>query len=196
MGRGSVLGTATRHGLDGPEIETRCGWHFSHPPRPTLVPSLPYSEYRVISGGRRDVALTKDPLLALRLKKEYSCTSLPLRAIIAVYRLYFNLRNILYCAGPWISDFNVCGSVHLGNMFYSYPTGCTVQYSFFLISFLLYMFYGCDPDDGCLWHPKHVEQKSFQGKRILYIQLDLNKTLAILLRPIKVLGKLVQYILL
>jgi hypothetical protein len=30
--------------------------------------------------------------------------------------------------------FNVCGSVHLGNMFYSNPTGCTIF--FFLEKFL------------------------------------------------------------
>jgi hypothetical protein len=34
----------------------------------------------------------------------------------------------------------------------------------------------CAPDDGCMWHPKHVEQNTLQEKRILYIQLDWNKT--------------------
>jgi hypothetical protein len=79
-----------------------------------------------------------------------------------------------------------------------------VQYSFFLKSFLLTVLkwqsvptplsapwnkhtktikkkpiavhYSCAPDDGCMWHPKHLEQKTFQEKRILYIQFDLNKT--------------------
>jgi hypothetical protein len=34
----------------------------------------------------------------------------------------------------------------------------------------------CVPDDGRMWRPKHVELETFQEKRILYIQLDSNKT--------------------
>jgi hypothetical protein len=84
-------------------------------------------------------------------------------------------------------------------MFYSNLTGCTIF--FFLEKFFALHVsdvtcihrqehncsvqpdkkiygctYSCAPDDGCMWHPKHVEQKTFQEQRILYIQLDLNET--------------------
>jgi hypothetical protein len=36
--------------------------------------------------------------------------------------------------------------------------------------------YSCAPDDGRMWRPKHVELETFQENRILYIQLDSNKT--------------------
>jgi len=38
-GPGSVVGIATRYGLDGPGIESRCGRDFPHPPRPALGPT-------------------------------------------------------------------------------------------------------------------------------------------------------------
>ena len=37
---GSV-GIATRYGLDGPGIESRCGRDFPHPSRPALWPTQP-----------------------------------------------------------------------------------------------------------------------------------------------------------
>ena len=36
MGRSRSVVIATRYGLDGPGIETRCGPYFPHPPRPAL----------------------------------------------------------------------------------------------------------------------------------------------------------------
>ena len=39
MGRYDVVGTATRYGLGGPEIESRWGKDFPHPPRPALGPT-------------------------------------------------------------------------------------------------------------------------------------------------------------
>jgi hypothetical protein len=36
VGRDSAVGIATRYGLDGPEIESRWGRDFPHPPRPAL----------------------------------------------------------------------------------------------------------------------------------------------------------------
>ena len=39
MGRVSSVGIATRHGLDGPVIESRCVRDFPHPSRPTLGPT-------------------------------------------------------------------------------------------------------------------------------------------------------------
>jgi hypothetical protein len=41
MGRDSVVGIATRYGLDGPGIESRWGRDFSQPSRPALGPTLP-----------------------------------------------------------------------------------------------------------------------------------------------------------
>jgi hypothetical protein len=38
-GRDSVVGIATRYGLDGPGIESRCGRDFSQPSRPALGPT-------------------------------------------------------------------------------------------------------------------------------------------------------------
>jgi hypothetical protein len=28
--------------------------------------------------------------------------------------------------------------------------------------------YSCAPDDGCMWHPKHVEQKTLKKKNIVH----------------------------
>ena len=33
------MGVATRYGLDGPGIESRCGQDFPHPSRPALGPT-------------------------------------------------------------------------------------------------------------------------------------------------------------
>ena len=40
-GRDSVVGIATRYGLDGPGIESRWGRDFSHTSRPALGPTQP-----------------------------------------------------------------------------------------------------------------------------------------------------------
>jgi hypothetical protein len=63
----SVVGIATRYGLDGPGIECRWKLDFLHPSRPALVQCVPGLS-REESG--RGVALTTQPHLALRLKKE------------------------------------------------------------------------------------------------------------------------------
>jgi hypothetical protein len=41
VGRDSVVGIATRYGLDGPGIESLWGRDFSQPSRPALVPTQP-----------------------------------------------------------------------------------------------------------------------------------------------------------
>jgi hypothetical protein len=39
VGRDSSVGIATRYGLDGPGIESRCGRDFPHPSKPALGPT-------------------------------------------------------------------------------------------------------------------------------------------------------------
>jgi hypothetical protein len=39
MDRDKSVGIATRYGLDGPGIESRCGRDFPHPFRPALGPT-------------------------------------------------------------------------------------------------------------------------------------------------------------
>ena len=52
-GRDSSVGIATRYGLDGPGIESRCGRDFPHPSRPAVGPTQPlYNGYRVFPGGK------------------------------------------------------------------------------------------------------------------------------------------------
>ena len=41
VGRDSAVGIATRHGLDGPGIESRWGRDFLHPSRLALGPTQP-----------------------------------------------------------------------------------------------------------------------------------------------------------
>jgi len=41
VGRDSAVGIATRYGLDGPGIESRCGRDFTHPSRQALRPTQP-----------------------------------------------------------------------------------------------------------------------------------------------------------
>jgi hypothetical protein len=41
-GRESVVGIATRYGLDGPSMESRWGQDFSQPFRPALGPTQPH----------------------------------------------------------------------------------------------------------------------------------------------------------
>ena len=47
VGRDSLVGMATRYGLDGPGTDYRWVQNFPHPP------SLLYSEYRVSFSGRK-----------------------------------------------------------------------------------------------------------------------------------------------
>jgi hypothetical protein len=68
-GRDSVVGIATRYGLDGPWIESHWGEIFSTcPDRNWAPPSLLYNGYLVIPGGKAE--LTTHPHLSSRLKKE------------------------------------------------------------------------------------------------------------------------------
>ena len=59
-GPGSVVGIATRYGLDGPGIESRWGARFSSPVQ-TGPPSLLYNGYRVFPGGKKRPRRDADP---------------------------------------------------------------------------------------------------------------------------------------
>ena len=53
LDRDNSVGIATHYGLDGPEFESRWRRSFPHSSRPHWVlPSLLYSGYRVIPGGK------------------------------------------------------------------------------------------------------------------------------------------------
>jgi hypothetical protein len=62
---------ATRYGLEGPGMESRCGRSFLHPPRPALSPSsLLYNVHVGQFKSGRGVVLTTHTYLAPRLNKE------------------------------------------------------------------------------------------------------------------------------
>jgi hypothetical protein len=72
MSRDSVVGLATRYGLEGPGIESRWGKIFLiYPDRLRGPPILLYNGYRVLPGGKggRGVMLTTHLLLVPRLIK-------------------------------------------------------------------------------------------------------------------------------
>jgi hypothetical protein len=79
MSAGIVVGIATRYRLDGPVIESLLGARFSAPfhTGPWDLLSLLYKGYGVLPGGKAAGALTTHPILAPRLKKEYSYASTP-----------------------------------------------------------------------------------------------------------------------
>jgi hypothetical protein len=72
--RGSVVGIATRYGLDGPGIESRWKGEIVRtcPDRPWGPPSLLYNGYRVFTGGKERPGRDADssPLLVSLVIKE------------------------------------------------------------------------------------------------------------------------------
>jgi hypothetical protein len=98
--RDSVVGTATRYGLEGPGIESRWGEIFcTYPDRLRSPPSLLYNGYRVFPGnkGGRGVMLTTHPLLVPRLRKSWAIPPLTLWVLLGLLRsslyLYPELRE-------------------------------------------------------------------------------------------------------
>ena len=89
-GPDSAVGIATRYGLDGPGIESRWGREIFRtcPDRPWGPSSPLHIGYRDITeGSDRTVALTTQPHLAPRLKKEHSYTSTRLWTFVACSRV-------------------------------------------------------------------------------------------------------------
>jgi hypothetical protein len=106
-----------------------------------------------------------------------------------------------------------------------------VQYSFFLKSFLLYMFrmsrglkltvlkwqsvptrvpaprnkhtktikkpmavhYSGSHDDGCMWHPKHIEQKNFSRKKNIVHPVGFEQSICVLSTPVTSLKYFIRF---
>ena len=71
--RDGVVGIATRCGLEGPGIECRWRQDFrTYPDRLRGPPSLLYSVYRIVPGGKvgRGMTFTTHPVLVSRLTKK------------------------------------------------------------------------------------------------------------------------------
>jgi hypothetical protein len=87
--RDSVVGIATRYGLEGPGIESRWGEVFrTHPDRLRGPPSLLHNGCRVFPGGKggRGVMLTTHPLLVPRLRKSWAIPPLTLWVLLGLLR--------------------------------------------------------------------------------------------------------------
>jgi hypothetical protein len=85
----SVVGIATRYGLEGPGIESRWGEIFhTYPNRLWGPPSLLYNGYRVFPGGKsgRGMMLTTHPLLVPRLRKNWAIPPLTLWVLLGLLR--------------------------------------------------------------------------------------------------------------
>ena len=103
----SVVGLATRYGLDGPGIESR-----TRPDRPWGPPSLVYEGYRVFIGGKAAGAWCwpPAPIFSAEVIKWVELYFGPgLRALAACYRenLYLTLR-IESCVCVWVRCLRIC----------------------------------------------------------------------------------------
>jgi hypothetical protein len=87
--RDSLVGIATRYGLEVPGIESRWGEIFhTYPDRLRGPPSLLYNGYRVFPRGKgcRGVMLTTHPLLVPRLRKSWAIPPLTLLVLLGLLR--------------------------------------------------------------------------------------------------------------
>jgi hypothetical protein len=87
--RDSVVGIATRYGLEDPGNESQFGEIFrTYPDRLRGPPSLLYNGYRVFPGakGGRGVMLTTHPLLVPRLRKSWAVPPLTLWVLLGLLR--------------------------------------------------------------------------------------------------------------
>jgi hypothetical protein len=98
-GPGSVVGVATRYGLDGLGIESRWGEIFrTCPERPWGPPSLLYNGYRVFPRGKEWLGRDADPSppSGAMVKKEYSYTSTPPMGLTACTEPQCLYKGALY----------------------------------------------------------------------------------------------------
>ena len=85
--RDSSVSIATRYGLEGPGIESRCGEIFrTYPDQLRGPPSLLYNGYRVSPGCKsgRCVMLNTHPLLVPRLRKSWAIPPLTLWVLLGL----------------------------------------------------------------------------------------------------------------
>jgi len=80
VGRDSLVSIATRYAMDGPGIESRWGRGFPHPSRQAVRSTQ--TAIKGVSGlfpevKRPERGVDRPPLVALRLKKEWSYKSTP-----------------------------------------------------------------------------------------------------------------------
>jgi len=104
VGRDSSVGMATRYGLDGPGIESRCGRDFSHPSRSALRTTQPPVQREK---SRRSLTLTTQHHIAPRLKKEWSYTSTPPLGLLGL------LQGELYYTDCWGLIYLSCRTLQL-----------------------------------------------------------------------------------
>jgi hypothetical protein len=86
---GSVVGIATRYGLEGPGIESRWGEIFrTYPDRLQGPPSLLYKGSGVFPGGKggRGMMLTTHPLLVPKLRKSWAIIPITLWVLLGLLR--------------------------------------------------------------------------------------------------------------
>jgi hypothetical protein len=109
-GRNSVVGTATRYGLDGPGIESRWGGEIfgTHPDRPCGPQSLLYNGYQVPfpKVKRPGRSVNHPPISSAKVKERvelylYS----PLCAFMAGYRVKYTCMDTMCLLGVSISGY-------------------------------------------------------------------------------------------
>ena len=122
-GPGSVVGTATGYGLDGPEIESRWGRYFPHLSRPVMGSTQPPAQWVPgFSWGLRAAGAWRwpSPLLVPWSWKVITVTLLPLWAVPctephAYTRVHFTLPQCLYKGALYLTFLSL--NLHLGRIF-------------------------------------------------------------------------------
>ena len=99
VGRDSVVGIATRYGLDGPGVESRWGRDFPHPSRPALGPTQPPTVGTESPGGKAAGAWRWSPTPILRRDERQSraIPLLPFWAFMACSRVNVTFTS---CEAP------------------------------------------------------------------------------------------------
>jgi hypothetical protein len=115
--RDSVVGIATRYGLEGPGIEFRWGEIFrTKPDRLRDPPSLLYNGYRVFPGSKsgRGVILTTNPLLVPKLRKSWAIPQLTLWVLLGLLRCSLYLYCYVYYIVKFAALLSILGEHSYG----------------------------------------------------------------------------------